>query len=349
MADKMEVETDQSSDKRGLFERFMSKSVRQIMGSHYANNDDAAKSPKSGVIKKEDGDVPKGCRANQDDNTQEAETTSQEDDTCKVDQQNDADISVSSPSITHEKADSQTVEAGDGTTPQLSNQEEKNGAINEEISKDSTSAKEARDVEKDSVSRDTLSTNAPEKTEKKSSSERKRKRKHSSKRYKSRHRSKSSKRRKVSRSIITDDEQTDADNDENESVPQNKFSISKTKAKIPKGCSVRHEATQKEELKEGSKTFESKKFTKIMRSRLHNHQVPVTAWMVKRERDTHRLASGGIIADDMGLGKTVVGLACIAANTPTKKERKEFSQATLVVVPNTKLANQWISEAKVRR
>jgi SNF2 family DNA or RNA helicase len=69
--------------------------------------------------------------------------------------------------------------------------------------------------------------------------------------------------------------------------------------------------------------------------------------MVNREKDETRTVDGGILADKMGMGKTVTSLACIAANRPPKKDRKISAQATLVIVPNRTVANQWLAEAKV--
>ncbi|KAH8122175.1 P-loop containing nucleoside triphosphate hydrolase protein [Trichoderma asperelloides] len=161
------------------------------------------------------------------------------------------------------------------------------------------------------------------------SSEKKRKRKHSRKKSKSR---RHSKRSKLSHPQYDDGE--------------DKVNVSRIRDKIPKDLSVRHEATQKKELRDGNKRFKSKRFKKIMLSELAPHQVRVTSWMVKREREPLRQACGGIIAYEMGLGKTVMSLACIAAHRLRKKERKISCQATLVIVPSSTMATQWLGEAE---
>lgn len=162
-------------------------------------------------------------------------------------------------------------------------------------------------------------------------SEKKRKRKHSRKNSKSLRHSK--------RSKLSDPQYKDG---------EDKVNASRIRDKIPKDLSVRHESTQKKELRGGKKRFKSKRFKKIMLSELAPHQVRVTSWMVKREREPLRQACGGIIAYEMGLGKTVMSLACIAAHRLRKKERKISCQATLVIVPSSTLATQWLGEAEVR-
>ncbi|KAH6605395.1 hypothetical protein Trco_007102 [Trichoderma cornu-damae] len=272
-------------------------------------------------------------------------------------QNNTVSPALRSP-IKHDRADSQKMQIAIRSAPQLHSQEEQESAKNEKRCQDGileTAAGTTSCINNGDSSQSIAPADDAGATEKasrkggtgnKSSSEKKRKRKHSGKRSKSRNRSRSSKRSKIPQTASPEHQQGDAEITEHDDESPNKFNIAQTKAKIPKGCSVSHENTQKEELKEGTKLFESKKFRKMMVSSLHNHQIPVTSWMVKRERDSQRLTCGGIVADEMGLGKTVVSLACIAANTLKKKDRNKSSQATLVVVPNAKVANQWISEAK---
>ncbi|KAL9468446.1 hypothetical protein ACSS6W_010140 [Trichoderma asperelloides] len=91
-------------------------------------------------------------------------------------------------------------------------------------------------------------------------SEKKRKRKHSRKKSKSR---RHSKRSKPSHPQYDDGE--------------DKVNVSRIRDKIPKDLSVRHEATQKKELRDGNKRFKSKRFKKIMLSELAPHQVRVTS------------------------------------------------------------------------
>ncbi|RFU77533.1 hypothetical protein TARUN_4747 [Trichoderma arundinaceum] len=306
------------------------------------------------TIVKAEWTLRKDTQSNQGQNAQESDKRSGGQDMGEAMQQNPPDGSALRSPM-DDNAGPQKTESDIGSTLQLASQEGQKNAPTEKKSLEDPSKKvvESTNIVKEESSPQATAlndtTNVAEKSSRKhrasGSSEKKRKRKHSKKRSKSPGRSRPSKRSKSSKSTVSVDEQGDGEIPVDEES-SNKFSIPQTKARIPKGCSVRHDATQKEELRDGSKIFEAKRFKKMMSSSLHDHQIPVTAWMVKRERDTQRLACGGIVADEMGLGKTVVSLACIAANTPTKKERGEYSQATLVVVPNTKVANQWISEAK---
>jgi len=83
---------------------------------------------------------------------------------------------------------------------------------------------------------------------------------------------------------------------------------------------------------------------KGFRSRLYNHQVVGSSWMVSRElcpQGPH----GGILGDEMGLGKTVQVLACMAANPPMEEDVKAGAVATLIVVPAASLS-QWVNEIR---
>ncbi|KAH8172204.1 type III restriction enzyme, res subunit domain-containing protein [Sarocladium implicatum] len=80
-----------------------------------------------------------------------------------------------------------------------------------------------------------------------------------------------------------------------------------------------------------------------LKSALRTKQVFAVHWMIKQEEIAIGIR-GGILAADMGTGKTVMSLALIASNMPDKDDKKEFSGATLVVVPNHTVAQQWYKE-----
>ncbi|KAM0261486.1 hypothetical protein ACHAQJ_002167 [Trichoderma viride] len=282
---------------------------------------------RSGTIVKVEDDPPKRSGTFQAVNIEDAKVA-QNDSLAEVEPQSIVVVSVPRSLATHSEAKNKLGNER-VTISRLPNQEEQK----EHISHPAASSNATVSAEE-----------ADGKTRRKRSSEKKRKRKHSRKRSKSRSRSKRS---KLSQPISSDDGRADAKSLEDDEEEEEDFDVAGTRAKIPKDLSVRHEATQKEELKEGNKLFKSKRFKKVMLSSLKDHQVTVTSWMVKREQETPRQAPGGIVGDEMGLGKTVTSLACIAANRPRKEDRKTFSQATLVVVPNRKVATQWLSEAKV--
>ncbi|KAH7159748.1 SNF2 family N-terminal domain-containing protein [Dactylonectria estremocensis] len=120
---------------------------------------------------------------------------------------------------------------------------------------------------------------------------------------------------------------------------------------IPEGSNNRHTSTQRRDMTEAVKGFGYKRVTRAgnnallegMITPLYPYQLTASWWMVKREL-SQTAPYGGILADVMGLGKTVVSLNTIKGNPPTNPMKKEFSNATLVVVPNKDVALQWLSE-----
>ncbi|KAL7961230.1 SNF2 family N-terminal domain-containing protein [Trichoderma compactum] len=268
----------------------------------------------------------------------------------QVELQNDGDVAVPQSSAKHGAANLQQVQNNDDSPREPPNQEEQSNAKSDKPIQDGASERDAgtskchemRVADQPTISADTIDTT--EKSHRKS--EKKRKHKHSRKRSKSRDRSKSHKRRKGSETFVPNHRREYTESSSEEEQSPNAFDVEQARARIPKGCSVRHEEDQKKELKDGKKILKSKKFTKMMRSTLQDHQVTALSWMVMREKETPRQADGGIIGDEMGLGKTVTSLACIAANRLPRKDRQKSAQATLVVVPNRKVASQWLEEAK---
>ncbi|KND87205.1 putative ATP-dependent helicase [Tolypocladium ophioglossoides CBS 100239] len=125
------------------------------------------------------------------------------------------------------------------------------------------------------------------------------------------------------------------------------------KANIPAGSDTRRTKTQSKDLDEARKLFGYKQVKaldgnwrlKRMNTALKPHQITASAWMIKRELG-RAAPYGGVLADVMGLGKTVMSLACITGNPPQKDDVKDFSRATLVVVPNKTIALQWKEEVQ---
>lgn len=333
---------------RSLFEHFMNKNVRSVSGKHSQETESARigdgspespKIPSSATIKVENTPpkqigVVKHVKMEEADDARSASLA-------ETHGQNTPENPASHSLAVHNAGNSQ---------------DEHNGTINKLLSSHNESQEQHQNPDDDSTTKSPLSNSeeqkkhilrpdssvqteeADGKTGHKRSSDktrkRKRKRKHSRKKSKSR---RHSKRSKLSENITAEDESG-----------EDKVDVSSIRAIIPKDLSVRHEAAQKEEFRDGKRRFKSKRFNKIMLSDLAPHQVRVTSWMVKREKDASRRACGGIIAYEMGLGKSVMSLACIAAHRLKKKDRKTSSQATLVVVPSSTLATQWLREAEVR-
>lgn len=316
------------------------------------NKDGVAKaSSDSDAIVKLENDLPQGMKEVPSKVQEPIDKIGHIDNIGQVELQNDGDVAVPQSSTKHSAANLQQAQNNDDSPRELPNQEEQSKIKSEEPIQDGASKKDAgtsrcdemRDVEPSTISADAVDTT--EKSHRKS--EKKRKHKHSPKRSKSCDRSKSHKRRKGSETFVPEHQREyDESSSEEEQSPTG-FDAEQARARIPTGCSVRHEGDQREEMRDGKKILKSKKFTKMMRSTLQDHQVTALSWMVKREKETPRQADGGIIGDEMGLGKTVTSLACIAANRLPKKDRQKSAQATLVVVPNRKVANQWLEEAKV--
>ncbi|KAL6901410.1 SNF2 family N-terminal domain-containing protein [Trichoderma evansii] len=343
---------------RGIFEQFRNKNLRPVSGRSFQesefihSNHSKNKPPKvlsSVTVKAEDKDTGlEQTGLGKYAKMQEAKAVRGEN-LVATHTQDTARNPVLRSLLTHSGADSHDDEG------YIMNKEEHEHRMQHDnnrcviIKSPPSDEEEEEEEEKEHILHPIGSTLAEEEADGKSrckrSSEKKRKRKLSKKRSKSYSRSKRS---KLSENISSDDGQADTEglDDDDDEESEDEFGIKGIRAKFPKDLSVRHEATQKEELREGKRLFQSKRFKKMMLSELKPHQVTVTSWMVKRERDKSRLASGGIIGDEMGLGKTVTSLACIAANRLKKKDRKSLSQATLVVVPNRMLATQWLDEAK---
>ncbi|KAL7934375.1 SNF2 family N-terminal domain-containing protein [Trichoderma chlorosporum] len=262
------------------------------------------------------------------------------------------DVAIPQSPNRHSSANCQQTQDSDDPAGKSLSQEKQNGAGSEEPSQDEASAKGAeaaecegvKDVQQSAISAEV--TEATEKSRRKS--EKKRKRKHSRKRSKSRGHSKSHKRRKESKSSMPDRERDDDDSSGDEEPSPDEFDAEQARARLPKEVDMRHEGDQKEELRDGKKIIKSKRFLKIMRTTLKEHQIATLSWMLTREKDSERIATGGIMAHNMGTGKTVTSLASIAAHRLPKKYRKRdrACRATLVVVPNKVLAIQWMGEAR---
>ncbi|KAI0442523.1 P-loop containing nucleoside triphosphate hydrolase protein [Xylaria telfairii] len=86
-----------------------------------------------------------------------------------------------------------------------------------------------------------------------------------------------------------------------------------------------------------------------METDIRDYQVVGAAFMLRQERrkgknNSRNGCRGGILADDMGIGKTVQTIACMVAHPPSKKAKREFQAATLIIVPNQGLQKQWTEE-----
>ncbi|PTB52233.1 hypothetical protein M431DRAFT_497539 [Trichoderma harzianum CBS 226.95] len=351
-------------DNRGVTKSEVAKTVaQQIVCSNtagstqpappenYQNKPDVAKaSNNSDATVKIEGNLPQGMKEIPSSVQEPIDKISQTESIGQVELQNDGDVAVQQSTTKHGEANLQQVQNNDDSPRELPKQEEQSKVKGEKQIQDGTSERDAAtskcdemtDVDPSTISADPIAT--PEKSHKKSG--KKRKHKHSRKRSKSRDRSKSHKRRKGSETFVPNHQRDDCESSGDEEQSQNGFDVEQARARIPKGCSIRHEGEQKEELRDGKKIANSKKFTKVFRSTLEDHQLTALSWMVNREKDETRTVDGGILADKMGMGKTVTSLACIAANRPPKKDRKISAQATLVIVPNRTVANQWLAEAK---
>lgn len=123
------------------------------------------------------------------------------------------------------------------------------------------------------------------------------------------------------------------------------------KANMPEGHDTRRLSSQAKDLKEATQLFGYKKVVaedgkwklKGMKTGLYNYQMPLVAWMAKRELGKFA-PFGGLVADEMGMGKTLVSLFLIEGNPPPKEDLQDHCRATLVVVPNGTMAKQWHAE-----
>lgn len=130
--------------------------------------------------------------------------------------------------------------------------------------------------------------------------------------------------------------------------------FAKIRAGIPQNCDMRRKSTQARDLGEAARIFGYRKVEahdgnwrlKGMSSAMRNHQITAVAWMMKRELARAK-PFGGILADAMGMGKTIMSLACMIGNQPDEEDLEKFCNATLVVVPNKTIAQQWASETRV--
>ncbi|KAL7818377.1 SNF2 family N-terminal domain-containing protein [Trichoderma gracile] len=125
------------------------------------------------------------------------------------------------------------------------------------------------------------------------------------------------------------------------------------KAQIPNNSDTRRRSSQEKDLRQAAKLFGYKRVEaengrwklKGMETGLENYQLTAVAWMVKRELSRLK-PFGGLLADAMGMGKTMMSLACIVGNQADAEHKKEFCNATLVVVPNKTFGKQWEDEAR---
>ncbi|KAL7948632.1 SNF2 family N-terminal domain-containing protein [Trichoderma barbatum] len=121
---------------------------------------------------------------------------------------------------------------------------------------------------------------------------------------------------------------------------------------LPQNGDTRRKGTQGRDLREAVSMFGYKKVEayngdwvlKGMKTPLKSHQLTAVAWMVQRELALDQ-PFGGILADAMGMGKTIMSLACMLGNEVDDEHLEKFCNATLVVVPNKTIAQQWQGEA----
>ncbi|KAI6784794.1 P-loop containing nucleoside triphosphate hydrolase protein [Emericellopsis cladophorae] len=119
---------------------------------------------------------------------------------------------------------------------------------------------------------------------------------------------------------------------------------------MPPGGDTRRSSNQLKDLKMGVQSFGFQKLTtkgdrwyhKSMKAGLMSYQVPVTAWMNRRE--VLGQPHGGLVADEMGMGKTIVTLFCMSTNPPEGEDLENYRKATLVVVPNLTVAGEWLDK-----
>ncbi|KAG5948922.1 hypothetical protein E4U53_006108 [Claviceps sorghi] len=122
---------------------------------------------------------------------------------------------------------------------------------------------------------------------------------------------------------------------------------------IPAGSDNRRKQTQKRDLKQAVKSFGHRAITAVdgdwrhrdMETALYSHQLTAASWMMEREL-VKAGPDGGILADEMGMGKTLMSLACVVGNPPEEADPKKVFRATLIIVPNMAVAEQWVEEAK---
>ncbi|ETR98668.1 hypothetical protein M419DRAFT_11701 [Trichoderma reesei RUT C-30] len=127
--------------------------------------------------------------------------------------------------------------------------------------------------------------------------------------------------------------------------------FARLKAQIPHNCDTRRKKSQAQDLREAAKLFGYKRVEAVnglwklkgMNTCLQNYQLTAVSWMVKRELARAK-PYGGLLGDSMGMGKTVMSLACIVGNQADPEHRREYCNATLVVVRNKSDGQQWERE-----
>ncbi|KAH6965198.1 SNF2 family N-terminal domain-containing protein [Fusarium venenatum] len=125
------------------------------------------------------------------------------------------------------------------------------------------------------------------------------------------------------------------------------------KSSIPEGSDVRRVKTQARDLEEAWKMFGPRTITaagdrcfmKGMNFGLLDYQLMALGWMMSREFG-RTLLHGGILADAPGLGKAVTSLATIIGNPPDDDPDNTFCNATIIVVPNKDIVDQWYQEVR---
>lgn len=123
------------------------------------------------------------------------------------------------------------------------------------------------------------------------------------------------------------------------------------RAQIAEG-DTRRTSTQAQDLKQAVKSFGNKKVEAVngdwrikpMITPLKSFQITVTSWMCEREVCFE--PAGGVLADDMGTGKTLMTLGLITSHKSEECDKERHGSATLIIVPNAGVADQWRREIR---